>query len=81
MSPHRYALLTIRNLTPLKAGRMFDHERDYSEENSFPGCSQRSIHEKNSDQRESEEDFDYQSVVPRTSARLLRDREQVGVYV
>ncbi len=51
MSPHRHPLLTIRNLTPRNTGRMFKHERDYSEENSFPRTAQRSTREKNSDQR------------------------------
>jgi hypothetical protein len=79
MSPHRHALLTIRNLTPGNTDRRFKHERDYSEENGFPRNSQGSTREKNSDQRKFEENLDYPSVDPRTSARLLRERKQVGV--
>jgi hypothetical protein len=79
MSPHRHPLLTIRNLTPRNTDRMLDHERDYSEENSFPRNTQGSIREKNRDQRKFEEDLEYPSVVPRISARLLRERKQFGV--
>ena len=79
MSPHRHVLLTIRNLTPGNIDRRFKHERDYSEENGFPRNSQGSTREKNSDQRKFEENLDYPSVDPRTSARLLRERKQVGV--
>ena len=79
MSPHRHPLLTIRNLTPRNTDRMFKHERDYSEENSFPRNPQGRTREKNSDQRKFEENLDPPSVDPRTSARLLRERRQVGV--
>ena len=79
MSPHRHALLTIRNLTPRNIDRMFNHERDYSEENSFPRNPQGNIRKKNSGQRKIEENFDYQSIVPRISARLLCEGKQFGV--
>src|SRR5437868_7088781 len=79
MSPHRHVLLTICNLTPGNTDRRFKHERDYSEENGFPRNSQGSTREKNSDQRKFEENLDHPSVNPRTSARLLRERKQVGV--
>ena len=75
MSPHRHALLTIRNLTPRNTDKMFKHECDYSEENSFPRNTHGSIREKDSGQREVEEKLDRSSVVPRISAYLLRERK------
>ena len=71
----RHALLTIRNLTARNADRMFSHERDYSEENSFPRNTHGSIREKDSGQRKVEEKLDRSSVVPRISAYLLRERK------
>jgi len=79
MSLHRHPLLTIRNLTPRDTDRMSKHERDYSEENSFPRTAQRSTSEKNSDQRKVEEDLDHPPVVPRTSPHLLCEGTQFGV--
>ncbi len=79
MSPHRHALLTIRNLTSRNTDRMFNHERDYSEENSFSRTAQRSIREKNSDQRKVEENLDRPPVVPRINPHLLCERTQFGV--
>jgi hypothetical protein len=79
MSPHRHPLLTIRNLTPRNTGRMFKHERDYSEENSFPRTAQRSTREKNSDQRRVKENLDQPPVVPRISPHLFCERTQFGV--
>ena len=75
----RHALLTIRNLTAGNTDRMFNHERDYSEENSFARNARESIGEKNSDQRKIEEKLDHPSVVPRIRARILRERKRVGV--
>ena len=79
MLPHRHPLLTIRNLTPRNTGRMFKHERDYSEENSFPRIAQRNTREKNSDQRKVEENPDHPPVVPRISPHLLCEGTQFGV--
>lgn len=79
MSPYRHPLLTIRNLTPRNTDRMFKHDRDYSEENSFPRTAQRSTREKNSGQRKVEENLDHSPVVPRTSAHLLCEGTQFGV--
>jgi len=79
MSPHRYSLLTIRNLTAPHTNRMFSHERDYSEENSFPRNTQGNIREKKSGQRKVEKKLDYGSFVPRIGACLLRERKQLGV--
>jgi hypothetical protein len=58
---------------------MFRHERDYSEENSFPRNTQGNIREKKSGQRTVEKKLDQPSFVPRISARLLRKRKQFGV--
>ena len=79
MSPHRHPLLTIRNLTSRKGNRMFNHERDYSEENSFPRTAQRSTREKNSDQRKVEENLDHPPVIPGISPHLLCERTRFGV--
>ena len=79
MSPHRHPLLTIRNLTPRNPDRIFKHERDYSEENSFPRTAQRNTREKNSDQRKVEENLDHPPVVPRTNPHLLCEGTQFGV--
>ena len=79
MSPHRHALLTIRNLTPRNTGRMFIHERDYSQENGFPRTAQASIREKNSDQRKVEEHLGHPPVVPGISPHLFCERKQFGV--
>src|SRR5882762_5692741 len=79
MSPHRHPLLTIRNLTPRNTDRMFKHERDYSEENSFPRTAPRNTREKNSDQRKIEENLDHPPVVPRISPHLLCEGTQFGV--
>src|SRR5258707_15078107 len=79
MSPHRHLLLTIRNLTARNTDRMFKHERDYSEENSFPRIAQRSTREKNSGQRKVEENLDHPPVVPRISPHLLCEGTQFGV--
>ena len=79
MSPLRHPLLTIRNLTPRNPDRMFKHERDYSEENSFPRIAQRNTREKNSDQRKVEENLDHPPVVPRTNPHLLCEGTQFGV--
>ena len=73
----RHVLLTIRNLTARYTDRMFSHERDYSEENSFPRNTQGNI--KNSDQRKVEKKFEHPSVVPRISAYLLCEGTQLGV--
>jgi hypothetical protein len=80
MSPHRHPLLTIRNLTPCNTDRMFKHERDYSEENSFPRTAQTSIREKNSDQRKVEENLDHPPVVPRISPHLLCEGTQFLIF-
>jgi hypothetical protein len=58
---------------------MFNHERDYSEENGFPRIAKGSIREKNSNQRKIKKNLDHPWVVPRISARLLRERKQFGV--
>ena len=79
MSPLRHPLLTIRNLTPRNTDRMFEHERDYSEENRFPRTAQRSIRGKDSDQRKVEEKLDHPPLVPRISPHLLCEGTQVGV--
>ena len=79
MSPCRHSLLTIRNLTPRNTDRMFNHERDYSEENSFPRSAQRSTREKNSDQWKVEENLDHPPVVPRINPHLPRERTPFGV--
>jgi hypothetical protein len=79
MSPHRHPLLTIRNLTPRNTDRTFKHERDYSEENSFPRTAQRSTREKNSDQWKVEENLDHPPVVSRISPLLLCEGTQFGV--
>ena len=79
MSLHRHALLTIRNLTARYTDRMFSHERDYSEENSFPRNTQGNTGKKNSDQRKVEKKFEHPSVVPTINACLLRERKQFGV--
>jgi hypothetical protein len=79
MSLHRHAVLTIRNLTARYTDRMFSHERDYSEENSFPPNTQGSICEENSGQRKIEENLDHPSVAPRIGARIFRERTQFGV--
>ena len=79
MSPHRHPLLTIRNLTPRNTDRMFKHERDYSEENSFPRIAQRSTREKNSGQWKVEENLDHSPVVPRINPLLLCEGTQFGV--
>lgn len=79
MSPRRHPLLTIRNLTSRNTDRIFNHERDYSEENGFPRTAQRCIREKNSDQRKVEESFDNPPVFPRTRPRLLCEGTQFGV--
>jgi hypothetical protein len=71
MSPCRHPLLTIRNLTPRNTDRMFNDERDYSEENSFARTAQRSIREKDSDQWKVEENLDQPPVVPRISPHLF----------
>lgn len=55
----RHALLTIRNLTARRTDRMFNHGRDYSEENSFPRNTHGFTREKNSDQRKAEENLDH----------------------
>src|ERR671930_618187 len=81
MSPGRHALLTIRNLTSRNTDRMFDHERDYSEENSFSRTAQRSSGEKNSDQRKVEENLGHPPVVPRISPHLPCERTQSGVRI
>jgi len=73
MSPHRHSLLTIRNLTALYINRMFSHERDYSEENSFPRNTQGHIREEKSRQRQVEKKLDRPSFVPRVGACLLRE--------
>ena len=78
-SPLRHALLTIRNLTLRNTDRMFKHERDYSEENRFPRTAQRSIREKDSDQRKVEEKLDHPPVIPRISPHLLCEGTQAGV--
>ena len=78
MSPHRHPLLTIRNLTPRNPDRMYKHERDYSEENSFPRTAQRNTREKNSDQWKVEENLDHRPVVPRISPHLLCEGTQFG---
>ena len=79
MSPHRHLLLTIRNLTPRNTDRMFKHERDYSEEDSFPRIAQRSTREQNSGQRKVEENLDHPPVVPRINPLLLCEGTQFGV--
>lgn len=79
MSPLCHPLLTIRNLTPRNTDRMFKHERDYSEENSFPRTARRSTREKNSGQRKVEENLDHAPVVPRISPHLLCEGTQFGV--
>jgi hypothetical protein len=79
MSPHRHPLLTIRNLTLRNTDRTSKHERDYSEENSFPRTAQRSTREKNSDQWKVEENLDHPPVVPRISPHLLCEGTQFGV--
>ena len=79
MSPHRHALLTIRNLTLRNTDRMFKHERDYSEENRFRWTARRSIRENDSDQRKVEEKLDHSPVVPRISPHLLCEGTQIGV--
>jgi hypothetical protein len=58
---------------------MFKHERDYSEENRFPRTAQRSIREKDSDQRKVEEKLDHPPLVPRISPHLPGKGAQVGV--
>ena len=79
MSPHRHPLLTIRNLTPRNPDRMFKHERDYSEENSFPRIAQRNTREKNRDQWKVEENLDHPPVVSRIYPLLLCEGTQFGV--
>jgi hypothetical protein len=60
---------------------MFSHERDYSEENSFPRNTQGHIRQKNSDQPKVEEKLDHPPLVPRFSACLLRERKQFGICI
>jgi hypothetical protein len=79
LSPHRHPLLTIRNLTLRNIDRMFEHERDYSEENRFRRAARRSIREKDSEQRKVEKKLDHPPVVPRVSPHLLCEGTQVGV--
>jgi hypothetical protein len=79
LSPQRHAVLTIRNLTARNTDRMFNHERDYSEENGLSRNAREKIGEKSIDQRKNEENLDRLPVASRISSLLFREGKQLGV--
>jgi hypothetical protein len=58
---------------------MFNHERDYSEENGLSRNAREKIGEKSSDQWKNEQNLDRPPVASRVSPLLLREGKQLGV--
>jgi hypothetical protein len=79
LSLDRHPLLTIRNLTLRNTDRLFNHERDYSEENGLSRHAREKVDEKNSDQRKNEDNLDRPPVASRINPLLFREGKGVGV--